>query len=309
MHDRQLPEVMIAIASNVPKKMTLKELSLKIGCTINRLEAIKSGACITSIEAEAFAREFGGTPLDYRPFFVQEDPWWQQQPANLQAKIQQLIEQANYSYQKSISNINAYNKQLAIFVVATLVIIIIAIGHGVWLEYKYQKLRPEANRYVARIYTHRQIAWAEAGIEVVNAEIDKVKHYVDLINQSKLSSANRAKAQRSLLNLVRYYRSTIISYQQVKKLAQLTLDSPKYWGNNNILLDPITYQNIDVEDINGGQLNQEKIKELIRLQLNVQADHDIVNDIINSKKPADSIPDIANQYETSTTNNQLCVTN
>ena len=303
MRDRQLPEVMIAIVSNVPKKMTLKELSLKLGCNIERLEAIKLGACLTAQEAEAFARECGGTPLDYRSFVLQDDAWWQQQPANLQAKVQQLVEQASASYQKSISNVSIYNKQLAIFAVIALAIVVMAISHGVWLEYKYQKVRPEANRYVARLYTHRQIAWAQAGIEVANAEIANVKQYVDLINQSKLSPSNRAAAERSLLNLVHYYRAIVMNYQQAQRLAKLSLNDPKCWNNNNILLDPITYQRIDVEDVNGGQLNQEKIKELIRLQLNIKADHDVVNDIINGKKRADSIQDVTGRSERSVTDN------
>ena len=68
-------------------------------------------------------------------------------------------------------------------------------------------------------------------------------------------------------------------------------------------MDPITYQRIDVEDVNGGQLNQEKIKELIRLQLNIKTDHDVVNDIINGKKRADSIQDLTGRSRISVTDN------
>ena len=296
-------EVMIAIATLVPKKMTLRELAIKLGFSVDRLEAIKLGACLTVDEAKIFARECGGVPLDYRSFVLQDDMWWQQQPVELQAKVQQLIEQANYSFQKSISNFSIYNKQLAIFAIVAFIIVVGAISHGVWLEHRFQKLRPEANRYIARLYTHRQIAWAQAGIEVANLEITKMKHYADLINQSKLSHANRAATQRVLLDLVRYYRAVAINYQQIQKQTALTLNDPKRWHGDNILLDPFTYQPIDVEDIAGGQLDQEKIKELLRLQLNINANQEVVDNLISGKIPADSIPNIEDWGNIAVTNN------
>jgi hypothetical protein len=44
--------------------------------------------------------------------------------------------------------------------------------------------------------------------------------------------------------------------------------------------------------VDGGQLDQEKIKELIRLQLNIVAIKDTINDLIDGKTKADSIPKI-----------------
>jgi hypothetical protein len=292
MQNSQLPEVMVAIATLVPKQMTLKELAVKLDCTVDRLNAIKLGANLTAEEAVAFANECGGVPLDYRSFVLQDNAWWQCQSADLQAKVQQIVEQANYSFKKRLGNVSIYNKQLAIFAVVAFVIIIMAVGHGTWIRYKYQKLRPEANRYIARLYTHRQIAWAQAGIEVANLEIIKMKYYANLINESKLSPANRAAVQRVLLDLVRYYRAVAINYQQIQKQTELTLNNPKCWNDDNILLDPFTYQPIDVEDVDGGQLDQEKIKELIRLQLNIVAIKDTINDLIDGKTKADSIPKI-----------------
>ena len=292
MHSNQLSEVMIAIATLVPKQMTLKELAIKLNCTVERLEDIKSGASLNINEAEAFANQCGGVPLDYRQFVLQEDTWWQEQSTELQAKVQQIVEQANYSFQKGLSNFTIYNKQLAIFALFALTIIIIAISHGVWLEHKYKRLRPEANRYIARLYTHRQIAWAQAGIEIANAEIIKMKHYSDLIDQSKLSHADRAAAQRVLLDLARYYRAITVNYQQIQKQTEITLNDPKRWNGNNILLDPFTYQPIDVEDITGGRLDQGKIKELIRLQLNLNTNQDVINGLVDGRIKPDNIPKI-----------------
>jgi hypothetical protein len=303
MRSNQLPEVMIAIATIVPKQMTLKELSVKINCTVDRLGEIKSGAGLTIEEAEAFANVCGGVPLDYRSFNLQDDAWWQQQPEELQAKVQQLVERVNYSFQKSLSNFSIYNKQLAIFALFMFTTIIVAIGHGVWLEHKYQRLRPEANRYVARLYTHRQIAWAQAGIEVANLEITKMRHYAELINKSKLSYADRATAQGVLLDLARYYRTVVINYQQIQKQAALTLNDPKCWRGSNVLLDPFTYQPIDVEDINGGRLDQEKIKEIIRLQLSISNNQDLVNGLIDGKIKADSIPKMEDWNKIAVTSN------
>jgi hypothetical protein len=278
MRTGQLSEVMVAIATLVPKKMTLKELAVKLHCTVERLEAIKLGVDLTIEESKAFAKECGGVPpFDYRPFVLQEDTWWQQQSTEIQAKVQYLVDQANYSFQKSLSNFSIYNKQLALF---ALMIVMLAITHGVWLQHKYQRLRPEANHDFARLYAHRQITWAQTGIEVASMEIIKVKRYSDLINQSKLGPAKRAAAQRVLLYLARYYKECALNYMQIKKLTELTLNNPKRWNGSNVLLDPFTYQYVDVE---GDQLDQEKIKELIHLQLSVKHNQDVLDGLIDGK--------------------------
>jgi hypothetical protein len=129
MQNSQLPEVMVAIATIVPKQMTLKELAVKLDCTVDRLSAIKLGANLIAEEAVAFANECDGVPLDYRSFF-KIMRWWQCQSADLQAKVQQIVEQANYSFKKRLGNVSVYNKQLAIFAVVTFVIITMAVGYG-----------------------------------------------------------------------------------------------------------------------------------------------------------------------------------
>lgn len=283
-------EIASAIASVVPKKMTLEALASDLEIPTERLEALLQGSRSTPKEAEAFARRFGGIPQDYREFALQEDGWFRGQPAEIQAQVQRLTGEALYSPTREIESNRAYSRKSARTVLVAAGVVFVALLHGLWLEHQYHKMRPEARIYMGRIYAHRLIAKDQMEIEQAEMEILKAKQCAEMVDRSQEDPQQKAQKQRFFLDMARFYRSIQANLRLTQQVTRLTLNDPTKWQDSNTLLDPFTLQPVNVEDTKGGQLDQEKIRQLVRLELRADQLEKKIDDVLNGRVDASKIP-------------------
>jgi hypothetical protein len=278
-----------AIRTRVPQKLTLAQLGATLGLSIPRLEAILDRSPLSAEEARAFADCFGGSPDNYRDCAIQEDPWLKTQPLEVQANITRLVDQAAAPSKQAAASAISYARKASWVAVAALIAIASSIGHFFWLQYRYRQIRPDAYRWVGKVYADRDIAVATMGVEECNKNILKIRECSNLVDRSDATPTQKATAQDRFLDATHYYMGNAAQY--AIRIAK-TRDAEQRQNTKNIWFDPFSNQPIDVELPSGGGLDMPRVRQMIRLQLRSDYYLPMLEAVAKGKKDPASIPSL-----------------
>jgi hypothetical protein len=276
-----------AIATVVPKELSIEQLASEIGIPSSRLSSFLEGAVLTQHEAELFAQRFGDSPFAYRDFLLQEDAWWSSQPPDVQAQVVRVLEAAMYAPKQEVAHATRYASWAAMVAVCGFFAILFSIGHFFLLERRYRTLKPQVYRQVARVFGDRDVIFSMKGIEECRANIELIGAFSSLVSQHVEDPAERAEVQQRLLDGTYYYKSSALLYaERIKR----TREAQKHIVDHHVLIDPITEQPVDIERPDGGSLDVDKVRNMIRFQLRSDYYIPILEELARGKRSSATVP-------------------
>lgn len=225
----------------------------------------------TQAEASRIAEVLGGVPADYRDFVLAEDPWFSSQPNSIQAEIARLVGTGLKEPLEDLQAERKFSRRMAILGLAGGVTVALGLFYAAWLNHRYTQMRPEAYRYATVMYGQRDLAMAQAGIEVAKSQIIRLRALSDLAEaQYAGDPAAAAKMQAFLVDGVRYYLSAGQLFEDRMTRTKAILSAPEKAKVGHQVRDIITGQVVDLEAPDGGHLDMEEVRNLVRAQLRTE---------------------------------------
>lgn len=290
----------------VPSQMSKDAFCEQLGASPERLAQLFDGALPTHQESQALAMILGGTPDDYRDFVLSEDTWFHAQSKDTQGQIARLMGAALKDPLEGLAAERRFSRKVIKLGLVGFVIVILAILNGVWVNHKYNTLRPDAYRWTTRMYGYRDMAISEKGIEAAKDTIERLKVISGIVDTYYASDpVGAGKMQAFLINGVRYYQSVGELYEDRYHRAQAILSAPAKVKMDNRVFDIQTGQEIDLEDPNGGKLDLNKVRDLVRAQMRTDEFLKLADELAHRKRDINEIPSGAKWSEVAQNDGRL----
>lgn len=289
----------VAVARLVPSKMTRAALCESLGLSESRLAVLLEGDMPTQAEGIKLAKVLGGSPDDYRDFVLQEDPWFTNQTQETKAEIARILTSSRKDLLQDLEDGRRFGKRMARLGIAASIAILACLANVVWVNHRYNTLRPDAYRYATRMYGQRDLAIATTGIEESKALILRIRAISSIVDTSWAGDrAGLIKLQSFLLDGVRYYQNIGQMFEERAHRDRTILEAPHKAKMDNRVFDIQTGQEVDLEDPNGGKLDMDKLRDLVQAQMRSKEFLKLANDLAKAPQDLSHLPPLTKWLDT-----------